>query len=571
MGTGADILRLVLIVAGAFSGVVLFFVIWNKRLSRKVKERTSKLMESEARFRATFEQTAVGVAHVSTDGKFLRVNEKFCEIVGYSEEEMRKLTFQEITHPDDLNTDLEHVQQVLKGTRENYSMDKRYYRKDGSIIWINLAVSLVFDREGQVKYFVSVIKDISERKQSVEALRQSRDFLEHLTSAVPDAIFAVKMPERTIIWANDSFNIMGYGDEEFVGQPTQKFFANPEEYEVLGNLQQEAISKGDSLIRSEFMVRRKDGSVFPAELMATFYREEGELSQVTAMLRDISERKKAETELKKSYKDIKDLQKQLQAESAYLQEEIRLEHNFENIIGNSNVIQYVFFKVEQVAGTDSTVLILGETGTGKELIARAIHHNSLRSARPLIKINCATLPANLIESELFGHEKGSFTGAHAKHMGRFEVADGSSLFLDEIGELPLELQAKLLRVIEDGEFERLGSTRTMKVDVRIIAATNRDLEKDVREGRFRQDLWYRLNVYPITLPPLRERVEDIPLIVQYYVEIFARKLGKDMVSVPVKVMKALQSYEWPGNVRELANVLERAMISTSGSKLRLSE
>jgi chemotaxis protein methyltransferase CheR len=181
------------------------------------------------------------------------------------------------------------------------------------------------------------------------------------------------------------------------------------------------------------------------------------------------------------------------------------------------------------------------------------------------------LPANLIESELFGHEKGSFTGAHAKHAGRFEVADGSSIFLDEIGELPIELQAKLLRVIEDGEFERLGSSKTMKVDVRIIAATNRDLEKDVREGRFRQDLWYRLNVYPITLPPLRERVEDIPLIVQYYVDIFARKLGKDKVSIPVKVMKALQGYGWPGNVRELANVLERAMISTPGSKLRLLE
>jgi transcriptional regulator with GAF, ATPase, and Fis domain len=181
------------------------------------------------------------------------------------------------------------------------------------------------------------------------------------------------------------------------------------------------------------------------------------------------------------------------------------------------------------------------------------------------------LPANLIESELFGHEKGSFTGAHAKHAGRFEVADGSSIFLDEIGELPIELQAKLLRVIEDGEFERVGSNKTIKVDVRIIAATNRNLEKDVREGRFRQDLWYRLNIYPITIPPLRERLEDIPLIVQYYVDILSRKQGKDIVSVPAKVMKALQSYDWPGNVRELANILERAVISTSGSKLRLSE
>jgi chemotaxis protein methyltransferase CheR len=232
-----------------------------------------------------------------------------------------------------------------------------------------------------------------------------------------------------------------------------------------------------------------------------------------------------------------------------------------------------------VAETDSTVLILGETGTGKELIARAIHHNSQRKNRPLIKINCATLPVNLIESELFGlieselfgHEKGSFTGAVAKHTGRFEVADGSTLFLDEIGELPIELQAKLLRVIEDGEFERLGSTKTIKVDVRLITATNRDLEKDVSEGRFREDLWYRLNVFPITLPPLRKRTDDIPLIAQYYLDLFTRKLGKNIDSIPVKVMKTLQSYNWPGNVRELQNVLERAVISTSGNKLQLTE
>jgi chemotaxis protein methyltransferase CheR len=292
---------------------------------------------------------------------------------------------------------------------------------------------------------------------------------------------------------------------------------------------------------------------------------------IVGMVMDISQRKKAEAELTKSYKEIEHLQKQLQAESAYLQEEIKLEHNFENIIGNSNALKYALFKVEQVAGTDSTVLVLGETGTGKELIARAIHHNSLRKDRPLIKINCATLPANLIESELFGHEKGSFTSAAARHTGRFEVADGSTLFLDEIGEIPLELQAKLLRVIEDGEFERLGSTRTLKVDVRIIAATNRNLEKDAREGRFRQDLWYRLNVYPITLPPLRKRIEDMPLIVKHCVDKFARKLGKDITRIPEKVTKDLQSYKWPGNIRELQNILERAVINTSGSTLQLSE
>lgn len=292
---------------------------------------------------------------------------------------------------------------------------------------------------------------------------------------------------------------------------------------------------------------------------------------IVGMLMDITQRKKMELQLQESLVEIERLNDQHQKESFYLREEINLEHNYKNIIGNSDVLQYVLFKVEQIAETDTNVLVLGETGTGKELITRAIHSTSQRKNRPLIKLNCAALPANLIESELFGHERGSFTGAIARQTGRFEVANGSTLFLDEIGELPMDLQAKLLRVLEDGEFERLGSTKTIKVDVRIVAATNRDLEKDVSEGRFRQDLWYRLNVFPITIPPLRNRVEDIPLIVQYYLDILNRKLNKDIVSIPVKVMKALQNYPWPGNVRELANVLERAVITTSGSSLSLSE
>jgi len=267
--------------------------------------------------------------------------------------------------------------------------------------------------------------------------------------------------------------------------------------------------------------------------------------------------------------EIKKLKEQLEAERAYLQEEIKLEYNHENIIGKSNAINYVFYKVHQVAVTETNVLILGETGTGKELVARAIHGLSVRRARALVKMNCAALPANLIESELFGHEKGAFTGAHSRRLGRFEIADGATLFLDEIGELPLELQPKLLRVIEAGEFERLGSSATKKVDVRIIAATNRNLEEEVRKGRFREDLWYRLNIFPITMPPLRDRLEDIPLLVNFFVGIFSKRLGKSIEMVPLAVMNALQNYHWPGNIRELENVLERAVISSSGPKLRL--
>ena len=267
--------------------------------------------------------------------------------------------------------------------------------------------------------------------------------------------------------------------------------------------------------------------------------------------------------------EIRKLQVQLEAERAYLQDEIKQEYNHENIVGKSNAINYVFFKVEQIADTDTNVLILGETGTGKELVARAIHGLSLRKDRALVKMNCAALPSNLIESELFGHEKGAFTGAHSRRLGRFEVANGATLFLDEIGELPLELQPKLLRVIDSGEFERLGSSVTQKIDVRIIAATNRNLEDEVGKGTFRKDLWYRLNIFPITLPPLRDRLDDIPLLVNFYVDRISKRLGKSIKMVPVSVMDALRQYHWPGNIRELENVLERAVINSSGPKLRL--
>ncbi len=267
--------------------------------------------------------------------------------------------------------------------------------------------------------------------------------------------------------------------------------------------------------------------------------------------------------------EIKNLKDLLEVERAYLQEEIKLAYNYENIIGQSDEINYVLYKVEQIAASDTTVLVLGETGTGKELVARAIHGQGLRKDRALVKMNCAALPSNLIESELFGHEKGAFTGAHARRLGRFEIANGATLFLDEIGELPLELQSKLLQVIQTGEFERLGSSRTIKVDVRIIAATNRDLEEEVRKGLFRDDLWYRLNIFPITVPPLRNRANDIPLLVDYYVEKISKRLGKSIEMIPVSVMDLLQQYHWPGNVRELENVLERAVINSSGPKLRL--
>jgi PAS domain S-box-containing protein len=259
-----------------------------------------KLKISETLFQATFEQAAVGIAHVAPNGYFLRINKKFCEIVGYTDGEMLARTFQDITHPDDLDVDLDYAQQVLNGEIDTYSMDKRYYHKNGSIVWVNLTVSLVLDVAGEPDYFVSVIQDISDGKRAEEALRKNRDFLEHLTSAVPDAIFSIKIPERTIIWANDSFDVMGYEAEEYIGQLTKKYYANPVYYEAVGRLQKDAISRGEDMIRTETMVIHKTGRIFPAELTATFYREGGKLSRITALIRDISDPKKAEEKLAKS-------------------------------------------------------------------------------------------------------------------------------------------------------------------------------------------------------------------------------------------------------------------------------
>jgi transcriptional regulator with GAF, ATPase, and Fis domain len=293
-----------------------------------------------------------------------------------------------------------------------------------------------------------------------------------------------------------------------------------------------------------------------------------ELAEANLDLREeIENRKRAERELQRALAEIEQLKDRLQRENIYLRDEIKLEHNFEEIIGQSDALKYVLFKVEQVAPTDATALILGETGTGKELVARAIHNASSRGDRPLVKVNCATLPSNLIESELFGHEKGAFTGAQMKQIGRFELADGGTIFLDEIGELPLDLQVKLLRVLQDGEFERLGSSRTIKSDVRVIAATNRNLKEAVRKGRFREDLWYRLNVFPITVPPLRQRREDIPLLVKSFVQRFSMKMGKVITTIAPQETEALQNYSWPGNVRELENVIERAVIVSQGPTL----
>ncbi len=324
------------------------------------------------------------------------------------------------------------------------------------------------------------------------------------------------------------------------------------------------------------------GRIVGAIIIATHGRSVDWPEEIESMLRLFGEvlanalvRKQTEESLRKALSenqkllaDIKKLKDQIEADYVYLTEEINTENGFPEVVGESQALRRILTKVKQVAPTTATVLLLGETGTGKNIIARAIHNESQRSQRPLVQVNCAALAPGLIESELFGHEKGAFTGAHARRIGRFEIANRTTLFLDEIGELPMALQAKLLRVLQDGEFERVGGSASIKTDVRLIAATNRDLTKEVEAGAFRSDLLYRLNVFPIHVPALRERPEDLPLLIHFFVRKFSKEFGKRFEKIPHSAVKNLQKYHWPGNIRELENFVERAVISSPSGVLR---
>ena len=355
--------------------------------------------------------------------------------------------------------------------------------------------------------------------------------------------------------------ISGYSADDFIRNPSLVQDIVIEEDRDIWNEHNRRLSEAPKTSESQFRIRRQNGKIrWIEQASQTVVDDKGRHLGVRSSIRDISQRKEAEQE-------VLSLKDKLQAESAYLQDEIKIENDFDNIVGQSDELKYVLHHSELVASTDSSVLILGETGTGKELIARAIHHLSSRSRRALVKVNCAALPSNLIESELFGREKGAYSGADNLQIGRFELAAESTIFLDEIGEIPLDLQSKLLQVLESGEFQRLGNPRTIQSTARIIAATNRDLGVEVTKGRFREDLLYRLNVFAITVPPLHKRKEDIPMLVNWFLDNFSRKMGKPFPQISKNTIEALQNYNWPGNVRELKHTIERSFIKCLGDKL----
>src|ERR1043165_884871 len=497
------------------------------------------------------------------EGRYLDVNDSFLEMSGYTREEVIGHTSLELN----VWETSEHRANFIKRLQQEGSIvnfETRFRVKDGSMkVLLSSAEELELSGEA---YLLVSSTDVTERVAAQQALQESEERFGNMADIAPMMLW-ITGPDKNFTYLNKRWL-------DFTGRTLA---------EELGDGWSERIHPEDrnrvlEIYTSNFDERR------PFEMEYRLLRHDGEyrwiydsgtprfaadqefLGYIGSAL-DITERKESEVKLHQAHQELQQLKNQLEAENIYLQQELQLDPSFGEIVGQSDAIKYVLFKLTQVAPTDTTVLIAGETGTGKELVARAIHGASSRKDRPLIKVNCGALSPSLIESELFGHEKGAFTGASARKLGRFELANGGTIFLDEIGELPLELQVKLLRVIQENEFERLGGTKTIKVDVRIIAATNRNLKLEVENGRFREDLWYRLNVYPITVPPLRQRKEDIPLLVEHFVNGYAKKFGKTITSVSPQALQRFQSHSWPGNIRELANAIERAVIHAKGSVL----
>jgi PAS domain S-box-containing protein len=423
----------------------------------------------------------------------------------------------------------------------------------------------------QLQLVAQIFANALARKYADLKLRESEKRLRLATNAADAGLWDMELDTKNVWVTLKTRELFDFAPGEKLNYDSFLNRIHPEDRGRVDHAVGQAVQSGENF-RIEYRIVFADGSIrWIAANGQRYHGSVGKPDRLMGVSIDISERKRMEAELKEQLSEIVELRHRLENENLYLRQELRTERGFEKIVGESKALQKIIIAAKQVAATDATVLILGETGTGKGLVANAIHQLSARRDRPLVTVNCSALPQNLIESELFGREKGAFTGAHARQAGRFEVADGGTIFLDEIGEMPLELQSKLLRVLQEGEFERLGSAKTVKVDVRVIAATSRDLRQEVHTRRFREDLFYRLNVFPIPIPPLRQRSEDIPLLAQHFVEKYGRKMGRHIERIPRTTIKTFLEYDWPGNVRELEHVIERGVILSTGRSFKFAE
>ncbi len=542
------------------TGTPLYLEEQTAKIFGVVQDISSISLRSEEMYLAqyTIEHSKEMIFWIRADGSFYYTNKKASEIFGYTSEELAQLN---VTDLNPFQPKEDWSAYWSKVQREGYvEVETVNQTKSGEHIPLEFRAS-IFDYQGEILMCVFG-RDLRFKKQRDELIDLGHQTLDHSKD-----IFFWALRDGTIIYYNRAaYEQLGYAESEFAHLNIYDLARDLTEEESDGFWQQ---LMTDNYLEFEHTAYRKNGEHFPIRVRVTRMEYQGQ-GCACIVWQDISKSQERLQKLESAYEEINQLKDKIEQEKNYFQAEVTEAYNFNNIISASKNYQIVLDQVAQVADTSTTVLIQGETGTGKELLARAIHGFSSRNDKPFIKVNCTALPPNLIESELFGHEKGAFTGAHQTKKGRFELADKATLFLDEIGEMPLELQPKLLRVLQEGEFTRVGGNQTIKVDVRIIAATNRNLKKQVHKQKFREDLFYRLNVFPIYNLPLRERKDDIPLLLQHFMKKYSDEARKNVEKVLEKDLKELMRYEFPGNIRELENLVERAVVLSKGKVLNLS-
>jgi formate hydrogenlyase transcriptional activator len=520
------------------------------------KEAEEKFRQSERELQQLVDIVPQHIFVLGPDGSRVYSNRVAREYHGLGPEGHSTYRLAMFVHPDDVESAVAERQRLI-ARGAPYEMEVRIRGKDGQYRWFLIRGNPLRDEQGRILRWYGTRTDIEDHKRAEEKLRQDERELRRITDAIPQAI-SVLAPDGTILYANAGvLDYTGLSLEDVKADDFRSRLFHPDDLMRFRDERQQALSRGEPF-EVELRARRKDGQYRWFLVRYNPLRDdEGSIIRWYVTGIDIEDRKQAE--------------ERVQKENLALREEIDHSSMFEEIVGSSAALRKVLAQVTRVAPVDSTVLILGETGTGKELIARAIHKRSKRSARAFVRVNCASIPQSLIASELFGHEKGAFTGALQRRLGRFELADGGTIFLDEIGELPAETQIALLRVLQEREFERVGSSQPISVDVRVLAATNRDLKAAVDAGTFREDLFYRLNVFPIQVPSLRERADDIPLLVEYLIERYAKKAGKKIRNIQKKSLELFQAYDWPGNIRELQNVIERAVVLCDSETFSVDE
>jgi len=509
-----------------------------------------------------FRKSPVMATSIGEDGTFLDANDAFLERLGYEREEMVGRRPTDFVTAESRRRIEEEFVPALRRTGKLENKPVGVVTSSGEIIECMTSSLVEYDPDGA---FVRTIALYTEISDLARANFKYRD----LYRSTPAMLHTVDGDGNIVTVTDHWLQKLGYRREEVIGRPIIDFFSDDDRKRYKGGRLQELLQQGDFNNEERHMVAR-DSRVLDVIVSAISHRGAGgEVDQMLVASKDVTERNRSERQLRITLAENAHLREELERERDYLREEVNVAMNFGRIVGTSQALQQMLKRVEAVAQTPASVLLQGESGVGKELVAHAIHARSARADGPLVKVNCASIPKELFESEFFGHVKGAFTGAHRDRIGRFQLADGGTLFLDEVGEIPLELQGKLLRVLQESEFERVGDDVTRSVDVRVIAATNRNLEKSIVDGEFREDLFYRLSVFPVDVPPLRDRADDVMQLAKHFLEQTCNDFGRPLMTLTRAQADHLRGYGWPGNVRELKNVIERAVILSPGNVLRL--